>query len=53
MWLMIVREPGIGEPVVQVILRDCRWTEYLLAKVPKPFGGPLVGEDICIGGSLY
>ena len=45
------RGPGVGEPVVRVIFKYCRWTENMLENYPRPFDGALVVEAICIGVS--
>ena len=45
--LLIFVDPGVCEPLVQVISRDCRWTEELLANFPRSFDGDLIG-----GGAL-
>ena len=49
--LLIVVDPWFGEPVVQVILRYCKWAEELLANFLRTFDRALVGEAIFVGGS--
>ena len=44
-------EPDVDGQVGLAILRGCNWTGELLANFTRPFGGSLVGESICIGGS--
>ena len=50
-WLRVSGDPAVGEQVGILILRGFKWIGELLANFPWIFGGVLVGEAICMGGS--